>query len=544
LDDAKTIIERQGRIASGRANLDTWWQDIALRVLPLAAQFTTTSEQGEKRTERLFTGKPVTDNERFAAVMDELLTPRTQKWHVLAPEDEEIEDDQQVASYMERLNKLLFTMRYRPKADFASQNHQGFLSIGAFGNSCLFVDEAIGEGPRYRQWFLKECYWSENQHGQIDTLYRRYLMTAGNAARKAREEGWDIPSKVSEKAAKDPYCTFEFIRAIVPNEERVMSRLDHVGMAFKCFDIAVEEKHMCKVGGFRTWPCGTGRYMLAPNESYGRSPAMAAWPGILTLNEQKKTVLRAGQKEVDPPILLAEDGALEPFNQRPGAANYGMLSADGSMLAQPLKTGANVPLGIELMALEGQEIEEAFLVSIFKILSEHPQMTATQVLEITQQKATLLAPMMGRQQSGYLGPIIEREIDILSRDSRFAWIEEEMPESLRSVGGAYKIEYRSPLARAMRAQDGVAIMRTLEVLPVAAQADPYALLVMDVPGSMRELAEINGVPAKLIRDTKMVAAMKQQAREAEELEAAVDAAPQLSQAALNAAKAEQLRTGT
>lgn len=543
MDDAKTIIARQERIANSRASLDSWWQDIALRVLPIAGQFTTTSEAGEKRTERLFSGKPVTDNERFAAVMDELLTPRTQRWHVLSPEDEAIQDDQQAASYLERLNKLLFTMRYRPKADFASQNHQGFMSIGAFGNSCLFVDEEIGSGPRYMQWFLKECYWSANQHGQIDTLYRRYPMTAGNAARKAKESGWSLPEKIKDKVTKDPYCTFEFIRAIVPNEERVYSRMDHQGMAFKCFDIAIDEKHMCKEGGFRTWPCGIGRYMLAPNEDYGRSPAMAAWPGILTLNEQKKTVLRAGQKEVDPPILLSEDGALEPFNQRPGAANYGMLSADGTQLAQPLKTGANVPLGIELMMMEGREIEEAFLVSIFKILAEHPQMTATQVLEIAQQKATLLAPMMGRQQSGYLGPIIEREVDILSRDSRFAWIEDEMPESLRAAGGAYKIEYRSPLARAMRAQDGVAIVRTLEVLPVAAQADPDALLVMDIPASMRELAEINGVPAKLVRDSKMVAALKQQARQAEELEAAVEVAPQLSQAALNAAKAEQLRTG-
>lgn len=543
MSDADTIISRQERLASGRSNFDSWWQEIALRVLPLAAQFTTTSEAGERRTERLFTGKPVTDNERFAAVMDELLTPRSQLWHILAPEDEDVADDTETSVYLERLNKLLFTQRYRPRANFAAHKHQGYLSVGAFGNSCLFIDEAIGEGPRYRQWHLRECYWVENQHGMIDTIYRRYQMQAGQAVRKAREDGWDLPQKIVDQAAKDPYCQFDFIRAIVPNEERIASRADHRGMPWSCFDVALEGRHLCKVGGFRSWPCAIGRYMLAPNESYGRSPAMAAWPGILTLNEQKKTVLRAGQKEVDPPILLSEDGALEPFNQRPGAANYGMLSADGQALAQPLRTGANVPLGIELMGLEAAEIEEAFLVSIFKILAEHPQMTATQVLEITQQKATLLAPMMGRQQAEDLGPLIEREIDILSRDSRYAWIEDEMPDALRERGGAYRIEYRSPLARAMRAQDGVAIMRTLEALPVAAQIDADSLLVVDVPAAMRELAEINGMPAKFVRDSKMVAAIKDQKREAEQIAAAVEAAPQLSQAALNAAKAEQLRTG-
>jgi hypothetical protein len=541
-DDAKSLIAQQARLESRRANWTTWWQEIALRVMPSAAQFTTVSAEGERRTERLFSGKPVTDNERFAAVMDDLLTPRTQKWHALAPEDEEIEDDQEAAAYLDRLNNLLFTVRYRPKANFAAQKHMGYLSVGAFGNSCLFIDEEVARGPRYRQWHMSEVFWAENHQGVIDTIYRKFRLTAKQAVQKAKEAGWQsLPVKILQTAEKEPFTEFEFIHAIQPNPERVASRADYRGMAYSSHYVALEGQHLCHVGGYRSFPCAIGRYMLGPNETYGRSPAMAAWPGILTLNEEKKTILRAGQKEVDPPILLAEDGVLGVFNQRPGAANYGMVTMDGQALAQPMKTGANVPLGLELMGLEAAEIEEAFLVSIFKILAEHPQMTATQVLEITQQKATLLAPMMGRQQSEDLGPLIEREVEILSRDTRFAWIEEEMPESLRERMAAYKIEYRSPLARALRAQDGVAIMRTMEALPIAAQLDPDALLIVDVPGAMRELAAINGMPPKLVRDSKTVEQLKQQQREAEQVEAAVDAAPQLSQAALNAAKAEQLR---
>ena len=40
-------------------------------------------------------------------------------------------------------------------------------------------------------------------------------------------------------------------------------------------------------------------------------------------------------------------------------------------------------------------------------------MTATEVLERAREKGALLAPTMGRQQSEALGPMIEREIDIL-----------------------------------------------------------------------------------------------------------------------------------
>jgi hypothetical protein len=239
--------------------------------------------------------------------------------------------------------------------------------------------------------------------------------------------------------------------------------------------------------------------------------------------------------------LLTEDGCLEPFNLRSGALNHGALSDSGEPLVQPLKIGANLPLGMELMSMEGMEIDDSFLVTMLKILTEHPQMTATQVLEIAQQRAVLLAPIMGRQHSEDLGPMIARELQIAADMTENAWITEEMPDALREAGGGYKIEYRSPLARAMRAQDGVAIMRTFEAMPTAIQLDPDAALVLDVPGSLRELAEINGMPAKLIRDPKVVAAMKAQKQEAEQMASVVAAAPEMSQASLNAAKAEQLR---
>jgi hypothetical protein len=210
---------------------------------------------------------------------------------------------------------------------------------------------------------------------------------------------------------------------------------------------------------------------------------------------------------------------------------------------QPLQLKANIPLGVELMQLEKQDIDDSFLVSIFRILAENPQMTATQVLEIAQQKGVLLAPVMGRQQSEDLGPLIEREIDIASRLPGNEWITEEMPEELAEDSGNYDVEYRSPLARAMRAQEGVAILRTMEAVGAAAAIDPDAAMVIDVKGAVRELADINGMPAKLVRDEKTLARMLE-AKEQADTEASIAAmAPDMSQAALNAAKAEQLRVG-
>jgi hypothetical protein len=539
-DDVQSIIKHQTQLAEKRVNWESWWQDIAYRVMPAQAQFTTKSLEGEKRTERLFDANAVTACERFAAVMDDLLTPRTQLWHALLPEQDEIAESGESKQFLEKLNKALNSMRYRPRANFASQKHQGYMSLGAFGNSCLFIDEDPAFGARYRQIHMSEVFWAENHQGMIDVLYRKFSW----GARKALMMWGDaVPEKIRMAAEKEPFKEFEFIHCVRPNEDsKIVDPFTGRPSPFAQYYVALEGKVMLKAGYVSAWPYAIGRHMVSPNEVYARSPAMAAWPAIMTINEEKKTVLRAGQKEVDPPLLLQEDGLLEAFNLRPGALNYGAVSSDGLALVQPLKTNANVPLGLELMQLEKQHIEDSFFVTIFKILTDNPQMTATQVLEVVQQKATLLAPIMGRQQSEDLGPLIERELSIMSHMSEYAWIHEEMPEELREQGAAYKIEYRSPLARAMRAQDGVAIMRTFEALPTAISIDPDSANVIDVKEAMRELAEINGVPAKLLRDKKEVDAIVAQKRQEESAANAASVAPEMSQAALNAAKAEQIRT--
>ncbi len=543
-DDVKSLITEQAALEAARLNWNTWWMAIALRVMPSAATFTVDEVEGVKRTERLFTGKPQTNNERFGAVLDDLLTPRSQVWHALLPQDEELAEDQEVKVYLERLNKLLFALRYRPAANFAAQKAQGYLSVGAFGNSCLFIDEDVGVGPRYRQIFLKEVFWAENHVGVIDTLYRKFTLQARQALQAAKQYGWtEVPPRIVKAAQDEPFKEFDFLHCVRPNEDLVKRRKDYRGMPWASYYLALEGQQMLGVGGYSSWPYAIGRYMLAARETYARSPAMACWGAILTLNEEKKTILRAGQKAVDPPLLLTEDGALEPFNLRSGALNHGTMTDQGVQLVAPLKGGENIPLGLELMELEGSEIEDSFLVTLFKILTENPQMTATQVLEIAQQKATLLAPVMGRQHSEDLGPLIHRELDIASRMSQNDWITNEMPDSLRERGATYRIEYRSPLARAMRAQDGVAIMRTFESAPAAVGLDPTAVLVLDVPGSLRELAEINGMPAKLVRDQKAFDALVAQHQQAQAAAQMAQAAPGISQAGLNAAKADQIRAG-
>jgi hypothetical protein len=195
---------------------------------------------------------------------------------------------------------------------------------------------------------------------------------------------------------------------------------------------------------------------------------------------------------------------------------------------QPLFTGARVDIGLDLMEQRRRVINEAFLVTLFQILVETPSMTATEVLSRAQEKGALLAPTVGRQQAETLGPLVQRELAILQRQQLLP----PMPDILIEAQGEYDIEYTSPLSRAMKAEEGVAILRTLEMVQPIAAMDPSVMDNFDNDQIVRILAETNGTPMKIMKRKADIAAVRQARQQNEQMAAMVQGAPQAADAAL------------
>jgi hypothetical protein len=131
---------------------------------------------------------------------------------------------------------------------------------------------------------------------------------------------------------------------------------------------------------------------------------MAVLPDIKMLNEMSKTVLRAGQMVVAPPIMLSDDASLQAFNVRSNALNHGYVDNQGRPLAIPFQTQGRVDIGLDMMNQRREVINDAFFVTLFRILVEEPQITATEAMLRAQEKGQLLGPPMGRMQTELLGP--------------------------------------------------------------------------------------------------------------------------------------------
>jgi hypothetical protein len=541
-DVAGDILRRQSQMEADRANWDTYWQTIADLVSPQTS-FTIKRENGFRQGIEIFDSTPELALDRFSAAMNSILTPAGQTWHLLKPYEEEIEDIEE-RRWVEYANKKLFSMRTSPRSNFASQIHEVYGSLGGFGTGAIFSEEVPGGGIVYRACNLAGLYIVQDLFGRVTYCHYKQELTAEQAAQRF---GVDmLPDVIKTKMELQPDGKSTYIHCVRPNRNRIYGMTGTKGMAFESWWVSVEARQVVGKGGFRTFPYAVSRYVMRSGEVYGRSPAMMALADIQMLNTMGQVSIQEAQLSIAPPLLAPHDGVLSALGDgislEPAAINWGGVDpVTGRPLVMPLNRGSQwAPIKDEINGRR-QSINAAFLVTLFQILVETPQMTATEAMLRAQEKGALLAPVAGRQQSELLGPIVHRDIDLMWRSGAIDPPPQSIMQRLESDEG-YRLEYESPLTREMKSGQGVGLLRTIEGMGPLATANPKALRRFNSDKIAQGLSDINGVPADwLYSDSEMAAqdAAEQSAVQADQL---VNALPAVSGAIKDVAQAQAVAT--
>lgn len=136
-------------------------------------------------------------------------------------------------------------------------------------------------------------------------------------------------------------------------------------------------------------------------------------------------------------------------------------------------------------------------------------MTATEVMQRTEEKMRLMAPAISRQQSEFLDPLIDRVFGILLRKGYFG----EIPQQLAGV--ELKVDYVSPVAKAQRMTQVMAFQRMMETLAQVAAVKPEILDKIDGDGVVDFMADVYDVSYKTLLTDKQVADLRQQRADAQ-----------------------------
>ena len=523
-----------------RGNWEIFWQEVAERCFTDQADFNVTNTKGQNRTQRVYDATATMAVNRSASAIVGLITPKSERWHTLTTDDDELNKSQAVKRYFDEVTRILFANRYAAKAGFETANYQAVRSLMGFGTGQIAVNEnANGNGIIYQALFLGDMYYGVNNYSVVDTAMREFTFTKRQAI---QQWGLDaLPRKIQED--KNPDTEYKFCHIVHPNDDydEFSIRADKRKYTF-AYLYKEEMDKPIEQGGYFTFPFSVCREMTSPNEIYGRSPAMQMMPEIKGLNEMRKTNITAHHLSVMPPILAPSDGmgvgvlggGPMSVNIKPGAITKGGVNAQGQQLIHPFNTGARPDIGQQAIEESRKTINDSFYLNLFQILVETPTMTATEVLARTQEKGILLAPTAARLEQEYLGPMIERELDILSRQNKLP----ELPAELVEAGGEYTIKYESPLTRAQRSSQLIGITETVNMAMSAAAIDPTVMDRVDMDKALMQVAEINNTPASIIRSDTETQELRASRQQQEQQQNILEQAPAMAGAARDLAEAQ------
>jgi len=515
---ADGILKRFETLKNERSTYESFWQDLAKYVLPRKAYVTSPRTPGEKYAYDVYDATAIQANLVLAAGLHSYLTNPASKWFALSTEDSRTMKNSDVKEWLSDTETLIYDTLNG--SNFSQQIHELYLDLGTFGTGCLYEEEDPQDIVRFYSRPISEIYIAEDDRERVDTVYRKFKLTA----RQAFEKWGDAAGEEVKKAieAKKYYDTFDFVHCVTPRYERDVSKSDATNMPYVSYYISYTNRKLISESGYNEFPFFVPRFNKHNDDVYGSSPAMVAYSDIKMLNEIDKTIIRAAQIAIDPPLSVPNDGYMLPIKWAPRGINY-KLRASADDKIEPLLTGVNLPVGFEMEEQRRTAIKKAFFVDHFSLLAEKQNMTATEVAQRVEEKMLILAPTLGRLMSELLDPIITRTLNILIRAGRVL----PPPQGL----DAYKIEYTSPLARAQRMEDIKAINNTIAMIVPVAQAIPEVLDKINGDVFVDTVAGINKVPPEMIRDEDEVGELRQARAEQQQAMMQMQAAQSIAETA-------------
>ena len=483
------IKKRLDRLGQERGTWEVNWQEILDYVMPRKADVVTLRTRGEKRTEVLFDSTAITANNLLAASLQGTLTSPSLPWFSIKLRDEELNENRDVQLWLEDTARRMYDTFN--ETNFNTEVHEMYLDLCSIGTAALFVEEGSKgfdtDGIHFNCLHIAEYYIQESIDGKVDTLYRKYKLTARQAV---QEFGFDnVGEKIQTASKERPDHKFNFIHAVEPTADYERSTgKSATKLKFHSCHVCEEDKMVVRTGGYNEFPYLVPRWSKATGEIFGRSPSFNALPDIKTLNKAVEIGLKAWAKAIDPPLLVQDDGVIGRVRMTP--AGITVIRNDGAV--KPLQIGTNW----QITDLKENQLRTAIRQAYYSDqlqLQEGPQMTATEVQVRYELMQRLLGPTLGRFQSEFLNPLIERVFGIMYRAGALM----QEPDIIK--GTKIDVEYLGPLARSQRMEESVAIERLYSLAMNIAQIDPAIMDNIDHDEAVRLRGKLLGVPKTVLR---------------------------------------------
>lgn len=507
LQDATLLDKRKEQLKGRRSVVDETWRQCFRMTHPLrGAGFESMGTVGDTQqlasavkaaSAELLNSTGTDSADTLAAALVSGTTPANSRWLGYDAGDETDEERRWLDETAEIQWENIHASNYDAVA------FDCMLDLVIAGMFPMFCDEAPGGGYRFDQWPLANSYFAASMPGAaVDTVFNEFPMSAEQAVNEYGAA--NVSEKVLKFSKEKPDEQITFVRCIFPrsgttgyNQGKLSRNLPIASVHYE-----LDTKKVVRESGYHEQPIGVPRWNVIPGSVYAFGQVFKALPDMKTLNE----VVRMDLANMDLGIAgmwgAVDDGVLDARNVKVGPRKIIVMAEKDNMW--PLKPASDFQIAaLEISRLEAS-IRKLMMADQLEPQAQGGQpRTATEIVVRVELIRQLLGPVYGRMLSEYLQWLAARTFGLGFRAGIFS----PAPRSL--MKRVMSLRYMSPLARAQKAQDVIAMDRYEQTLGLQAAAGlTDATDVYEWDESRRQRAELLGVPAKLIPDQDVIDARR------------------------------------
>ena len=538
----KALRELADNLFSKRGTLMSTWQEIAEQFFPERADFTVNRTLGEDYAAHLSTSYPLLCRRELGDAVGVMLRPTQKPWFHMVPSDVRIEDNPS-KRWLEWAEATMRRAMYDRATFFTRATKEADHDFAAFGQAVVSVQlNRFRDALLYQCWHLRDMVWRENQDGKIDFKARKCRIAAADLVALFPEAKLD--AKIRDKLTKDPFYEFNVLHIVCSTEiwDGQANGKPRVSIFYDC-DHNKPIEQIPIWGQIYVIP----RWQTVSGSQYAFSPAaVAALPEGRLLQAMTLTLLEAGEKAANPPLVATKDVVKSDMQMFPGGVTWVDAEYDerlGEALRAMNIDVKGLPLNLEMVKDSRAVLMQCFFLNKLKAFNPttDPEMTAFQAGQMVQEYIRGALPLFEPMEFEYNGGICEETFDILYRNGAFG-SPMDLPEPLKNADIDFRFE--SPLHDAIDQQKGIKFLEFKQIIAAAVELDPTVIHIPDATVMVRDVAAGIRVPAKWQRTelqveeaVRDVAQQKQQAAMLAQMQQGAEVAATLGTAKKDMAQA-------
>jgi hypothetical protein len=445
---ARELIELGSKLYTDKIPYDSLCQEIAEQLYPERADFTRQIVLGNEFADHLMDSYPLMVRRELGNSISSMLRPKDKPWFRQSTADDDLDNDPEVATFLEYLTKVTRANIYDTRTKFIRATKEGDHDFITFGQPVISIEEAPNRDHLlYKCHHPRDCAWLENEVGEIDHLHRKDKMSARAMKRRFGEKV--LHESIKKACEKSPGQLFDLRVIVMPSDEYDYIGSDSKGakgrkLPYVCVYIDVANEKVLKEGGLPEFLYAVPRWQTIPGWQYAFSQAaMTGLPDARMAQDLARILLESGEKAVDPPLLASGEHVREANLQ---AGSLSWVDLDGgdrkvSDFLSPMNINSDMRTGFAMRQDIRDMISKAFFIDKLQLPEAGSKMTAYEISQRLEEHVRNLLPLFEPMEVEYNTKLLDKSFALLNNMNKFDW--SRMPEQLSGMETSWR--FRNPM---------------------------------------------------------------------------------------------------